>query len=59
MFDSWIIPLLTTLLLFSMAVFWPCHGDTFKKLDRIIFVLIAFSLSVVAWALWLVSGFAL
>jgi hypothetical protein len=59
MFESWVIPLLTTLLLFATAFLIPCHGDTFKSLDRIIFVLIAFSLSVVAWALWLVSGFAL
>jgi hypothetical protein len=59
MFESWVIPLLTTLLLFGTAFLIPCHGDTFKSLDRIIFVLIAFSLSVVAWALWLVSGFAL
>jgi hypothetical protein len=59
MFSSWMIPLLITLIAFLTAYELPYGGDTYKLLDRIVYMICAFGLSVVAWALWLVSVFAL
>ena len=54
MFSSWIIPTLITLLAFLTAYALPCGGDTYRLLDRIVYMICAFGLSAVSWLAWIV-----
>jgi hypothetical protein len=54
MFSSWMIPLLITLLAFLTAYELPCGGDTYRLLDRIVYMICAGALSVLSWLAWIV-----
>jgi hypothetical protein len=54
MFSSWLIPLLITLLAFLVAYELPCGGDTYRLLDRIVYMICAGFVSALSWLVWLV-----
>jgi hypothetical protein len=54
MFSSWMIPLLITLLAFLTAYELPYGGDTYRLLDRIVYMICAGALSVLSWLAWII-----